>query len=154
MCRARASIKAMVCSAADTVFPVGAFTTTTPFLVAASPSILSTPVAALPITISRFLFLIHPAVRNAKRTCRCEPEGRGNLRKPCRAVASRFPSFGKLRTGCCPPCTSFGRTPRNDKRMVLLLPIPPHLDLLASSAILEISFSENKRHPRLSLGGE
>src|SRR3989304_114825 len=94
------------------------------------------------------------ALRNAKRTCRCEPEGRGNLRKPCRAIASRFPSFGKLRTGCCPPCTSFGRTPRNDKRMVLLLPIPPHLDLLASSAILEISFSENKRHPRLSLGGE
>jgi len=50
--RARASIRAMVCSAADTVLAVGALTTTIPFLVAASTSILSVPTPALPITFS------------------------------------------------------------------------------------------------------
>ena len=44
-----ASINASVCSAAAIVFPSGEFTTITPFCVAASKSILSTPTPARPI---------------------------------------------------------------------------------------------------------
>ena len=46
----RASIRAKVCSAAATVLPVGALTTAMPALVAASRSILSTPIPARPTT--------------------------------------------------------------------------------------------------------
>ena len=48
------SIKAMVCSAAATVLPVGALTTAMPALVAASKSMLSTPMPARPTTCSFF----------------------------------------------------------------------------------------------------
>ena len=48
----RVDISDIVCSAAEIVFPSGRFITTTPWLVAASISILSTPTPALPITNS------------------------------------------------------------------------------------------------------
>ena len=48
--RARASIRPTVCSAAATVLPPGALTTTTPWRVAASTSMLSTPTPARPTT--------------------------------------------------------------------------------------------------------
>ena len=50
--RARASSNVNVCSAAATEFPPGVLTTTTPARVAASRSMLSTPVPARPITRS------------------------------------------------------------------------------------------------------
>ena len=46
MCRARAIISAMVCSAALTVLPPGVFMTTMPLRVAAATSMLSTPTPA------------------------------------------------------------------------------------------------------------
>src|ERR1017187_6469486 len=50
--RAMASISASVCSATDTAFPPGVFITSTPAVVAASRSTLSTPTPARPITLS------------------------------------------------------------------------------------------------------
>ena len=50
MLRDKASISAIVCSAAATVLPVGAFTTAIPAPVAASKSMLSTPMPARAIT--------------------------------------------------------------------------------------------------------
>ena len=50
--RDKASINAMVCSAAATVLPVGALTTAIPALVAASRSMLSTPIPARPTTFN------------------------------------------------------------------------------------------------------
>src|SRR5690625_4926433 len=49
---------AIVCSAAEFVLPSGAFTTTIPFSVAASRSILSTPTPARPITFKLCPFSI------------------------------------------------------------------------------------------------
>ena len=69
----KASIIAIVCSAADIVFTSGVFITTIPPLVAAEISILSTPTPARPITRNLFaafiafgsidvpLLTIHPA---------------------------------------------------------------------------------------------
>ncbi len=51
--RASASMRAIVCSAADTTVESGAFATTIPRLVAASTSTLSTPTPARPMTLSR-----------------------------------------------------------------------------------------------------
>ena len=51
----------MVCSAAEIEFPSGTFITTTPCLVAALISILSTPTPALPITCNFFARLISSA---------------------------------------------------------------------------------------------
>ena len=51
--RARASISATVCSATLTALPPGVFITSTPRLVAATMSTLSTPIPALPITCKR-----------------------------------------------------------------------------------------------------
>ena len=48
-----ASMSAIVCSAADTMFDCGAFTTMTPRRVAASTSTLSRPIPARAITASR-----------------------------------------------------------------------------------------------------
>ena len=48
--RASASINAIVCSAAATMFDCGAFATMIPRLVAAGTSTLSTPIPARPIT--------------------------------------------------------------------------------------------------------
>ena len=53
MWRARDSIRAMVCSATAMVLLVGALTTTMPRRVAASRSMLSTPVPARPTTSNR-----------------------------------------------------------------------------------------------------
>ena len=50
--RASARSSATVCSATETLLPPGAFITTTPRRVAASRSMLSTPVPARPITRS------------------------------------------------------------------------------------------------------
>ena len=52
MLRACASSSAMVCSAADSTFDCGAFTTMTPRRVAASTSTLSRPMPARPTTTS------------------------------------------------------------------------------------------------------
>jgi len=52
-CRRRTSIMPMVSSATATEFPPGVFITTTPFRVAASTSMLSTPTPARPMTFSR-----------------------------------------------------------------------------------------------------
>ena len=54
MCRARASIKAMACSAVVMAFPNGVFMTMMPRAVAALTSTLSTPMPARPMTLSRF----------------------------------------------------------------------------------------------------
>ena len=51
--RASASINAIVCSAAATMFDCGAFATMIPRFVAAGTSTLSTPIPARPITRSR-----------------------------------------------------------------------------------------------------
>jgi hypothetical protein len=53
MLRAIASSRVMVCSAVVTLFPPGVFITTMPRLLAASTSMLSTPIPARPITLSR-----------------------------------------------------------------------------------------------------
>ena len=53
MRRSRASISAIVCSAAAIVLPVGALTTITPARVAASRSIRSIPTLATPTTLRR-----------------------------------------------------------------------------------------------------
>ena len=50
MLRAWASINAIVCSAAESTFDCGAFTTITPRLVAAATSTLSSPIPARPTT--------------------------------------------------------------------------------------------------------
>ena len=50
MLRANASINAIVCSAAATMFDCGAFATMIPRFVAAATSTLSTPIPARPIT--------------------------------------------------------------------------------------------------------
>ena len=50
MFRASASINAIVCSAAATMFDCGAFATMIPRFVAASTSTLSTPIPARPMT--------------------------------------------------------------------------------------------------------
>ena len=50
--RARESMRAMVCSAAEIVLPVGALTTTMPRWVASSTSILSIPTPARAMTCS------------------------------------------------------------------------------------------------------
>ena len=52
MCRARASIKANVCSATATALAPGVFITAIPSRVAASRSMLSTPTPARPMTFS------------------------------------------------------------------------------------------------------
>jgi hypothetical protein len=52
MLRQRASMSATACSAAATAFDSGAFATTIPRRVAAGMSTLSTPVPALPMTLS------------------------------------------------------------------------------------------------------
>src|SRR5680860_1478688 len=65
--RAWASIRAMACSPAATAFDSGAFATRMPRLVAAATSMLSTPLPARPITLSRLLFSSMSAV-----TCVCE----------------------------------------------------------------------------------
>src|SRR4030067_686631 len=49
-------ISAMACSPVVTVFPPGVFITTTPFLVAATLSMLSVPLPARPITLTRETF--------------------------------------------------------------------------------------------------
>ncbi len=59
---ARASMSVIVCSAAETVLPVGALTTTMPALVAASRSTLSTPTPARPMTIIRVALAMMSAV--------------------------------------------------------------------------------------------
>ncbi len=51
-CRCRASIRPMVSSATATELPPGVFITVTPFRVAASTSMLSTPTPARPMTFS------------------------------------------------------------------------------------------------------
>merc|ERR1712202_64780 len=55
-------ISVQVCSAALSVFPPGVFITTTPHLVAAFRSKLSTPVPALPITLKLGHFSMMSAV--------------------------------------------------------------------------------------------
>ena len=62
MLRACASIIAIVCSAAATMFDSGAFATMMPRLVAAGTSTLSTPMPARPITFSRSARSITSAV--------------------------------------------------------------------------------------------
>ena len=52
ICRESDSMRAIACSAAEITLPVGAFTTTTPFSVAAWRSMLSTPMPARPTTWS------------------------------------------------------------------------------------------------------
>ena len=54
--RARAIIRATACSPVVTVFPPGVFITTTPFLVAAALSMLSVPLPARPMTLTREAF--------------------------------------------------------------------------------------------------
>ena len=49
-CRAQASMSAKACSAAETMFEVGALHTTMPRSVAAATSTLSTPMPARPMT--------------------------------------------------------------------------------------------------------
>ena len=63
MLRASATIRPMVCSAAETTVDSGAFATTIPWRVAASTSTLSTPTPALPITLSRCARSIRSRVR-------------------------------------------------------------------------------------------
>ena len=53
MCRAVASSRAIACSAAETMFDVGALTTITPRAVAAGTSTLSRPTPARATTLSR-----------------------------------------------------------------------------------------------------
>ena len=53
MCRAAASSSATACSAAETMFEVGALTTITPRAVAAGTSMLSRPTPARATTLSR-----------------------------------------------------------------------------------------------------
>ena len=60
--RATASISAIVCSAAATMFDCGALATTMPRLVAASTSTLSTPMPARPTTFSLSARAIRSAV--------------------------------------------------------------------------------------------
>ncbi len=62
MLRAWASIIAIVCSAAATMFDSGALATMMPRLVAAGTSTLSTPIPARPITFSRSARSITSAV--------------------------------------------------------------------------------------------
>jgi hypothetical protein len=62
MLRTSAIIIAIVCSAAVTMFDVGAFATTMPRLVAALTSTLSTPMPARPITFMRSARSISSAV--------------------------------------------------------------------------------------------
>ena len=52
--RVIANIIAIVCSAAEIVFPSGVFATIMPFFVAAAISMLSTPTPALPMILRRF----------------------------------------------------------------------------------------------------
>ena len=60
--RERAIIIETACSAVVTVLPPGVFITTTPFLVAATLSMLSVPLPARPITLIREAFSKHAAV--------------------------------------------------------------------------------------------
>ena len=62
MLRAWASIIAIVCSAAATMFDSGALATMMPRLVAAGTSTLSTPMPARPITFNRSACSITSAV--------------------------------------------------------------------------------------------
>jgi hypothetical protein len=62
MLRASASINAIVCSAAATMFDCGAFATMIPRFVAASTSTLSTPIPARPITFNLSARSIRSAV--------------------------------------------------------------------------------------------
>ena len=71
ICRASASISAIVCSAAVIELPNGVFITITPRAVAAGTSMLSTPMPARPITFSRSAAAITSALtRVADRTAR------------------------------------------------------------------------------------
>ncbi len=60
--RATANIIAMACSAVVIELPKGVFITTTPFVLAAGMSTLSTPIPARPITLSFVAFSSSSAV--------------------------------------------------------------------------------------------
>ena len=65
--RASASMSAMVCSAAETMFDVGALHTMMPRSVAASTSTLSTPTPARPM-----IFKLLPAAMTSRVACVAE----------------------------------------------------------------------------------
>ncbi len=77
-------MRAMVCSAAETMFDCGAFTTRTPRRVAASTSMLSRPIPARPITFS------HSALSSTSSvTFVCDL----TIKPEYGAIASASPSF-------------------------------------------------------------
>ena len=98
--RTSASISDMVCSAAAIVLPVGAFTTITPARVAASRSILSTPMLATPITARRG----EPARSTSASTVVCERTTSASYPPPSVRTWSSSPGGRFRRTSVSWPC--------------------------------------------------
>ena len=104
--RACASSSAIVCSAADTMFDCGAFTTITPRRVAASTSTLSRPIPARPTTTS-----VRPACSTSAVDLR-SPSGRSARRAPTDARrAARRVTDRAGRRPVCPAARSRSSPP-------------------------------------------
>src|SRR3984893_15097438 len=111
ICRASASIMAIVCSAAAMVLPEGALTTRTPARVAAATSMLSTPAPARPMTLRRVpAWITAASTRVSLRTSRASYPA-------MRAISAAGLSFSSTSTSAWPrnrarPASAIGSATR------------------------------------------
>ena len=108
--RARASIKAMVCSAVETVFPPGVFITTIPRRVAAATSMLSTPTPAAHDRLEPRLALEDLGGQlsspTGSRSRRPPPAPAAGPARPCASLVSTTTSIPGSARSCASPSSA------------------------------------------------
>ena len=160
MLRASASISAMVCSAAATMFDCGALATTMPRLVAASTSTLSTPTPARPIDPQPLGArdqvggeLASPSGSGCRRSRRCARRARSSVQSIPTSTSKRSRSsstpesaiFSLTRTlyGSVSALTRRpGRRPRANTRWAAPTPAPCSTSWPSSSSAISSPASD------------